>query len=265
MTNQLWGPFQPLPDCRLWLSEDHDGFNALEPVLDRELAETYLCDQDLKRWNRYRPPEKKSQFLNSRLAIRAVLQREFGTDSDSYRVETTGTGQPVLKHACEQTLTSISLSHTGNITAIVLSDRHQRLGVDIETVQPLNVHTLSLTFINRFEHHWLTRETLTDSREMTLAVWTLKEALWKALGGPRDIAMSEIVVEYHNSTLIAQGWAKKNEKESAATAFFGHRFSLPFALTNYSSIDCQDWQIPSFVGCIVLLDQDTQEHQESPN
>ena len=137
MTNdELLGPFQPLPDCRLWLSDDYGGSIATEPH-HRELAEAYLCDQDLKRWNRYRPPEKKQQFLNSRLAIRNVLQREFGTASDSYRVETMETGQPILNHACQHTLTNISLSHIGNITAIALSDNHQKVGVDIGTINRL--------------------------------------------------------------------------------------------------------------------------------
>jgi phosphopantetheinyl transferase len=249
MTNQLWGPFQPLPDCRLWLSEDHIGFHSWEPELHRGLAEARLSNQDLERWSRYRPHEKKRQFLNSRLAIRAVLQREFGIDSESFRVETMETGQPTLKHAGQHTLASISLSHTGNITAIVLSDKYQRLGVDIEIVQPLNVRTFSLTFLNRLEHEWLTREALAGSSEMTLAIWTLKEALWKTLGGPGDTGMSEIVADYHNS---------------AATQFFGHRFSFPCALTNYSSIDGLDSQIPSFIGCIVVMDRDTPDGPQYP-
>ena len=261
MTNQLWGPFQPLPGCRLWLSEDLTGSDAGEPERHREFAEAYLCDQDLQRWNRYRPPEKKRQFLNSRLAIRAVLKREFGNASDSYRVETIETGQPILNHACEPALASISLSHTGNIAAIVVSDNQQGLGVDIEVVKPLNIHTLGATFLNPLEHNWLTKEALEKSPEMILAIWTLKEALWKALGGPRDAAMSEFVSEYHSSTLNGQRWTDKGIKQSAAAHFFGHRFSFPCALSNYSSIDCLNSQIPSFIGCIVLMDRTSQDTQ----
>lgn len=262
MTNQLLGPFQPLPQCRLWLSEDHIASNAEQPELHRKIAEAHLRDQDLERWNRYRPAEKKWQFLSSRLAIRAVLQREFGSLSDRYRVETMETGQPILKFQDQETLASISLSHTGDITAIAVSKSQQRLGVDIEIIKPFDVRMLSSTFLNQQEHDWLTKEALSRSSEMVLAIWTLKEAFWKALGGPRDTAMSEIVAEYHNSTLNGQRWTKKGKKQSAATYFFGHRFSFPFALTNYSSIDCPYWQVPSFVGCIVMIDREIQDHQE---
>jgi len=254
MTNQLWGPFQPLPKCRLWLSEDRTGSNAGEPERPREFAEAHLCNQDLERWNRYRPSEKKRQFLNSRLAVRAVLLREFGTDSDNFRVETMETGQPILKHAHQHPLPSISLSHTGNITAVVVSDSHQRIGVDIEIVNSLKVRPLGLTLLNQFEHDWLTKEVLAESPEMMLAIWTLKEALWKALGGPRDTAISDIVTEYNNSTLNGQKWTNKKGKQSAATHFFGHQLSFPFVLTNYSSIDDLNSQTPSFIGCIALMD-----------
>lgn len=261
MTHQLSGPFEPLPGCRLWLSEDLTGSDVGESGPHQEFAEAHLCDQDLLRWNRYRPPEKKRQFLNSRLAIQAVLKREFGTASDSYRVETIETGQPVLKHTYQSSLASISLSHTGNIAAIVVSDNQQGLGVDIEVVKPLNIHTLGLTFLNPLELDWLAKETLEKSPEMILAIWTLKEALWKALGGPRDAAMSEIIAEYHNSTLNGQRWTDTGIKQSAAAHFFGHRFSFPCALKNYSSIDVLNAQMPSFIGCIVLMDRNSQDNQ----
>lgn len=254
MKKQLWGPFQPLPQCRLWLSEDPITSAAEQPERHQQIAEANLCSLDLERWNRYRPAQKKWQFLSSRLAIRAVLQREFGPLSDRYRVETMVTGQPKLTHQGQDSFASISLSHTGSITAIALSKGEQRLGVDIEVVKPLDVCKLSSTFLNQHEHDWLTKEDLSGNVQMIFAIWTLKEAIWKALGGPRDTTMSEIVAEYHNSTLNGQWSTQKGEKQSVSTHFFGHQFSFPIALSNYSSIECLSRQVPSFVGCIAMID-----------
>lgn len=262
MTNRLWGPFQLLPDCRLWLAEDCINSNAKTSGLQRQLAEAHLSGRDLDRWDRYRPPKKKRQFLSSRLAIRAVLNREFGTASDNYVVEAMESGQPILKHSCQYPMASISLSHTGNMTAIVLGEKRHGLGVDLEIIQPLNVRTLSLTFMNQFEHDWLAEEGLSESPEATLAIWTLKEASWKALGGPSDRAFAEIVAEYRNSTLNGHLLTNTCKTELAATHFFGHQFSFPRALTNYSSIDGLDSLMPGLIGCVVLVDPILSDVQE---
>lgn len=268
MTNRVRGPFQVLPNCRLWLALDHISRNADEPVMHRELAEALLTTQDLNRWNRYRPLEKKRQFLNSRLALRAVINSEFGTDADSVIVATTDSGQPLIQHCRRGQVASISLSHTDGITAIALADSRYGLGVDIEAVQPLDVRTFSLAVINEMEHEWLSEAALREDPDALLAIWTLKEASWKALGGPRDTSVAEIVAEYRNSHLSSQLHNYKEPKKPGASHFFGQHYAFPRALTNYSLICSPGFETKGFVGCVVVVDPDLLEGQagtaESP-
>ena len=256
MTNRLWGPYQFLPNCRLWLAEDRICGPAEASELHEELATARLTSQDLIRFNRYRPLKKKRQFLSSRLALRTVLDHEFGNCSDEFSVRTTESGQPVLEHQGGGPMASISLSHTGNMTAIALADKHLSVGIDIEAIQPLNARTFNLTFINQYEHDWLAENALSDKPAALLAVWTVKEALWKALGGPQDIPLAEIVVSYRNAILSSDLPSSKGHKEPVASHFFGQCYVFPADLTNYSSIDGPDSHVTGFVGSVVVVNPD---------
>lgn len=254
MSQQLWGPFHLIPNCRLWVAECRNCIDTTESALGSRLADAKLTDRDRDRWNRYRPLEKKGQFLNSRLVIRAVLKCEFGTNSADLIVDSTESGRPILVDSHGNQVASISLSHTGNLTTIALSDIRYELGVDIETIQQVNARAFGLSFINEFEHHRLMQEALTEDPNAMLAIWTLKEAFWKALGGPHDTALQDIVVEYRNAILTTHASSLRDKKRPLATQFFGHGYSFPRELRNYSSINVPEPNPLAFVGCVVVID-----------
>ena len=71
-----------LPQCRLWLAYfDGDSDESISATT-HDIAEAKFSTQYLHRWQQFRPVAKKRQFLNSRLAIRTVLKKEFGKDAD---------------------------------------------------------------------------------------------------------------------------------------------------------------------------------------
>lgn len=254
MLHRLWGPFHLMPNCRLWVAEDRTCKDATESAQDQRLAETLLTNRDRDRWNRYRPLEKKRQFLSSRLVIRDVLNCEFGTNSANLFVDTMESGRPMLVDSRGRRVASISLSHTGNMTTIALSDIRYDLGIDIETVQQMNARAFGLSFINRFEYDQLMKEALTEDPNAMLAIWTLKEAFWKALGGPQDTALGDIVIEYRNAILNTDVAYMTCKEKPLATQFFGHGYSFPGELRNYSSLNVPESEISAFVGCVVLVD-----------
>lgn len=254
MSHQLWGPFHLMPNCRLWVAEDRTCKDASESAHDQRLAETLLTNRDRDRWSRYRPLEKKRQFLSSRLVTKAVLNSEFGTNSANLFVDTMESGRPMLVDSRGRQVASISLSHTGNMTAIALSDIRYDLGVDIETVQQMNARAFGLSFVNRSEYDQLMKEALTEDPNAILAIWTLKEAFWKALGGPQDIPLGNILVEYRNASLNIDDACMTRKGKPLATQFFGHGYSFPGGLSNYSSLNVPESEISAFVGCVVLVD-----------
>lgn len=254
MSNQLWGPFHPIPDCRLWIAEDHTSEDATESELIKRFAEARLTDRDRNRWNRYRPLTKKRQFLSSRLAIQSVLNCEFGTDSADLVVDTMESGLPILMDSQRRQVASISLSHAGNLTTIALSKTHYGLGTDIEILQRLNARTFLRSFINQREHDQLLRESFVENPDVALAIWTLKEAFWKALGGPKDTALNDITVEYRNALLGAHISDLAGTKKPVAAQLFGRGYSFPRELKNYSSTNTPESKTSAFIGCVVLVD-----------
>jgi phosphopantetheinyl transferase len=265
MSHQLWGPFHLMPNCRLWVAEDRTCQDCTESELALRLADARLSDRERDRWDRYRPLEKKKQFLNSRLVIRAVLNCEFGTDSAHLIVDTMESGRPLLMDSQKRQVANISLSHTGNMTTIALSNVRYGLGIDIETIQQFNARSFGLSFINQFERDGLMQAALTEDPNATLAIWTLKEAFWKALGGPHDAALGDIVAEYRNHILTAHVSCLSGKQKPLATQFFGHGYSFPSELRNYSSINVPESEISAFVGCVVLVDTQLIENQQVSN
>ncbi len=72
---ELAGPFELLPGCRLWLAVFGRQHHASASI-DVKLAESELSEEDFRRWQRYRAPEKRRQPLNSRRVAREVILSE---------------------------------------------------------------------------------------------------------------------------------------------------------------------------------------------
>ena len=107
------------------------------------------------------------------------------------------------------------------------------------------------------------QEGLTEDPHAMLAIWTLKEAFWKALGGPQDTALGDIVIEYRNAILNTDVACMTGKGKPLATQFFGHGFSFPGELRNYSSLNVPESEISAFVGCVVLVDTELAENHEN--
>lgn len=252
MNSRIWGPFQPLPGCRLWLSENCDIADGRNTELNQIEAESLLNPRDMARWIRYRPIAKKRQFLNSRAAIRDVLAREFGPLAEALHVDTLESGQPILRNKHGHDFMGISLSHSGNLNAIAFSNDQRGIGVDIEEIQSARTCDLRPSFLNHDELEWLARHGQENSRDITLAIWTMKEAIWKALGGPLDLDVTQIATRDHLSNLELSRRTDKTGNPSSSSRFFGYQVSFPSTFTNFTSVDCFACNLAGFVGCVVL-------------
>lgn len=197
--------------------------------------------------------------MNSRLAVRDVLRREFEIDSANVFMDTTESGQPILLNGQGHPYASISLSHTDKLTAIAISNNLNGPGIDIEVVQPLNTRAFSLSFLNQAEKDWMADERILDDQHAMLIVWTLKEAFWKALGGPHKMGSGNITTEYSDKYLKINVGCMDGNMRPFATHFFGHQFAAPFELKNFTSIDGLESDVSSFVGCIVLVSTEFKE------
>ena len=190
----LTEPVEVLPDCRLWLACFDDESDGSVASPENALAEAKLSARDHLRWQQYRPAAKKRQFLNSRRAVRSVLQQEFGDAAANVEFGSDSLGCPVLLSPQVGHWPQVSLSHSGNAVAIAISRSSFPVGVDIEIVEPLKADALRLVAAHPHERAWCDQQTGRESGALA-TLWTIKEAVWKTLHYGGEMAMSEVSVE----------------------------------------------------------------------
>jgi phosphopantetheinyl transferase len=193
MTIELSGPINVSGECHLWLASCPAGCCDVQPCDSEELAGSQLGQNDLLRWRRFRPLEKKQQFLYSRIAVRMVLEREFGQLAHTIRLDSDSQGCPRIVNATGDEFCRISLSHSGSVIAIVVSQAAVSVGVDVEVGRPRHIDAIRAVAVSQAEMRWMGQVGMADA---SLVTWVIKEAVWKSLGGPQEITAAEILVDY---------------------------------------------------------------------
>ena len=141
-----------------------------------------LDEQELDRWHRYRHPRPQRQFALCRAALRRVLCERLGCANQELRFVSLEHGKPGAFVGGEPVRMSFNVSHGGNHGLVAFSPRG-RLGVDVEerSLRHDPDGHISKVFAPR------EREALAAARgehktRMFFRLWTLKEAVIKALG-----------------------------------------------------------------------------------
>ena len=83
MNMHLADSIQVFWQCRLWLAFFYGESTA---VTEQDIVESHFSSRDLLRWQQFRPAATQFQFLNSRRAVRAVLQKNSGTKQTELRM-----------------------------------------------------------------------------------------------------------------------------------------------------------------------------------
>ncbi len=273
---ELAGPFELLPGCRLWLAvfgPQHDASASR----DVELAENELSKEDFRRWQRYRAPEKRRQFLNSRRIVREVILSEselcFAAEhrlkaacgfshrdrhgDDSFTPLSAGaatahgasgarrqrpgstqstaadratdrnvhfcsdaSGRPLVLGPSGEEMCSISLSHSGNVVAVAVSELPDRIGVDVEVVSPLNEAALMNSAATTEELAWISRQPASGCAELLRTLWVMKESVWKTLPTAGEMSLADVRVDFANRSLQLSGLATNNRDFEWNTALF---------------------------------------------
>jgi 4'-phosphopantetheinyl transferase len=200
MTLHLAEPVEVFPDCRLWLASfDHER-SASFVNTESDIEKAMLTNRDLIRWQQFRPAEKKQQFLNSRLAVRTVLQREFADEAEDIQFDSDSHGCPILTSLNGKSRAQISLSHSGNAIAVLISNSEFPIGVDIEVDQPLHSNGLRMVALHPHEQSWCDGQTGREF-DALLTLWTVKESVWKTLRSEIEIPVAGISVDFDRGDL----------------------------------------------------------------
>lgn len=129
--------------------------------------------------NRYKNTLNKNQYIKSHNILRNLLASYLGVDSLALQFQRTQYGKPFVKsHRNFQ----FNMSHSNNFACFIFSYNNE-VGIDIEIINnSFEFNDLIETYFSPEEHRYLNSLLLEERVKEFFRLWTLKEALLKAIG-----------------------------------------------------------------------------------
>lgn len=160
MTPQLW-----------WLNPDTF---AVSPA-----ALALLSAQERSQHQRYIPPQKRHEYLVTRVLVRTVLGRALGVEPQSLQFTANAWGRPALWPPAPL---HFNVSHTEGLVLCLVSP-HPDIGVDTERLaRAPDLLALAPTVFAPQELHDLAALPASEQAHRAVVLWTLKESYIKARG-----------------------------------------------------------------------------------
>ena len=141
-----------------------------------------LDETERTRWGRYRHLRPRTEFALCRAALRAVLCRHLDCRNDDLAFRASPHGKPSALVCGARAPVSFNVSHSGAHGLIALAERG-RVGVDVEErVSRPDPDGPIRTVFSRAEQDELATAQGAHKVDLFFTLWTMKEALIKALG-----------------------------------------------------------------------------------
>lgn len=155
----------------------------LTPDKDREAhAYEWLDIEERNRWRRFRFDRPKREFALCRAALRFGVCTRLGCSNDQLTFGVSKYGKPFGLVDGNDAPIKFNVSHGGKHGLIAYS-RHGRLGVDVEErIDRVDLDGLSATVFGPDEQADFALTYGAEKIYMFFSLWTLKEAMIKALG-----------------------------------------------------------------------------------
>ena len=145
-------------------------------------ALAWLSADERSRWNRIRHAGRRREYALCRAALRAVLCARLGCSSDELSFEEARRGKPHARLRGAPAPISFSVSHSGGHGLLAVA-RGGRLGVDVEERVPRrDLDALIAAVLTPIERAEIEAAGAGERIGRFYGLWTIKEALVKALG-----------------------------------------------------------------------------------
>ncbi len=169
----------------------------LRPHTERELsALAWLDAEERGRWRGYLHLGARRAFSLCRAALRIILCERLACQNEQLAFITVQHGKPFATVDGTPAVISFNISHSGNHGLIALAPAG-RLGVDVEEYvarRYLDKLATSATVFAAHEREALARVSGDDKVRLFARLWTIKEALAKAIGTGFSIAIAALEV-----------------------------------------------------------------------
>lgn len=155
----------------------------LTPHAEHEAsAFLWLNEEERSRWRKFEHPGARRRFVLCRAALRSLLCDELLCSNDRLSFEKLEHGKPVALVNGSRAQVSFNVSHGGNHGLIAISPQGH-LGVDVEERTPRrDFDRLIDAAFGPNEQYDLKLERARGGYRLFFKLWTIKEALIKALG-----------------------------------------------------------------------------------
>jgi phosphopantetheinyl transferase len=143
------------------------GIWRMDESLEKLHAFLHLSGIDGSELSDFKSEYRKREWLTTRVLLKVLLPSEHPLiiyDSN---------GKPHLKNS----VYSLSISHTKNFVAIILS-KNSGVGIDLETIQPRIKH-IAKKFVTKEENEFIEEDRKLDYQHV---IWGTKEVLFKIYG-----------------------------------------------------------------------------------
>ena len=145
-------------------------------------ALSWLDEDEHERWQRYVFDRSRRQFALCRSSVRSILCRQLDCRNDQLTFGFAEHGKPFALVAGAPVPISFNVSHSGRHGLVGITSKG-RLGVDVEErIPPNDIDGISEFVFGPYEQSDIARATGNDKSHLFFTIWTLKEALIKALG-----------------------------------------------------------------------------------
>ena len=205
----------------------------LAPHSAREAAAlAWLDGVERSRWNRFRHEGRRRQYALCRAALRALLCARLGCANGALSFRESGLGKPIALVSGVPAPVCFSVSHRGAHGLLAVA-REGRIGVDVEERVPRrDLDGLMEAALTPDERSELAGREGRHRAASFLTLWTIKEALLKALGtglrldmagfeAPPAMRRGAVTGEFRFPHLPAVAWRVENlgnERFAAALA-----------------------------------------------
>ena len=137
-----------------------------------QFAQPVLSPAELARLNQLFALKKQVERLAGRWAVKNLVMQQTGLSVDAIEIYNDPSGAPVLAPSFKY---AISISHSGDYALAALCENANTVGVDLETITPVDISALLHAGFSQREQNLYAGADL----ETILEIWTIKEALLK--------------------------------------------------------------------------------------
>ncbi|MCU1385229.1 MAG: mtaA [Acidobacteria bacterium] len=149
-----------------------------------------LSDHERARYRRFHVAPDARDYAAAHALLRTTLSRGTARPPRYWRFENTAAGKPLLRNG--DAPVGFSLSHTRGMVACAVTDDAE-IGVDLECIdRAVDAGRISARFFAAAEAAALAQLDETTRGERFFDLWTLKEALVKALGAGMALSMDRL-------------------------------------------------------------------------